>query len=130
MSGHYGVSQDELEQPAIRTRDAIVRAALDQLDLLALPSRLPAYQKASPTSKEASRAVAKRAPSQRERVEEAIHSAGAIGATRRELESLTGLLTQSLCGRINECKKLGVVMATVRVRDGGEVLVHREYYGK
>lgn len=30
---------------------------------------------------------------------------------------------------MNELKGEHSIMATVRVRDGGEVLVHREYYG-
>lgn len=95
-----------------------------------LPERLPAFQRGSSTSKQAARKVAKRTPNQRAKVEAEIQACGSYGATRRELEVITGLLTQSLCGRISELKGEGSIYATARVRDGGEVLVHREFYGR
>lgn len=100
------------------------------LDLFTLPPVSPPYQKGSPTSKEAARRVAGKAPSQRERVAAAILAAGIHGITRKELEGVTGFLTQSLCARIRELKVAGVVMPRAVEREGCEILVHRDHYPK
>lgn len=65
-----------------------------------------AYQPSSDTSKDAALRIEPVRRSMRREVYVAILAAP-LGLTRKELEAKTGLLTQTLCARLNELEKAG-----------------------
>ncbi len=93
---------------ATRTRKrAAVATDTASLDLFGTPPavkppRGAPYQPASDTSREAAERIQPHTTAMRETVYTAIASTGSDGATRKELESITGYLTQTLCARLNE----------------------------
>ncbi len=66
----------------------------------------PARQ-SSQTSKAAARKIQSHSLAMRQNVYTSIVAAGERGITRKELESVTGYLTQTLCARLNEMEELG-----------------------
>ncbi len=98
-------------------------------------SRIAApYQRESETSKEAALRIVPKVNALRDKVYDAIVAAGEAGATRKELEAVTGIITQTITARIHELKEEGAIrpltyfdlekraVATVR-REACEVLV-------
>lgn len=57
------------------------------------------------TSRDALAGIEQYVPSLGRKVYVAILAAAAKGLTRKELETTTGILTQTLCGRLNELEK-------------------------
>lgn len=94
----------------------------------------PAYQPDSPTSREAARRIAPHTLAMRENVRNAITSAGERGMTRRELEGVTGYLTQTLCARLNELEQVKEIRKLTRLENNAITVVRREgcaiYVGK
>ncbi len=109
----------------------------DQLSLLPERSSRPRapYQKGSPTSKAAAERIAPKSHQQREIVFQAIQSRGEFGATRKELEQITGFLTQAICPRLVELEGDPSKDLPRRIRklfrlvDGESVLVKRDGCG-
>jgi hypothetical protein len=87
---------------------------------------LPPYQPASSTSKDAARKIAPHSGAMRENVLNAIIASGEKGATRKELESVTGYLTQTLCARLYELEELGEIQKSTRSHNGEEIVLRRE----
>lgn len=69
-------------------------------------SDIAPFQSSSETSKDAAVRVEPARRSMRRQAYGAI-LATPLGLTRKELEAKTGLLTQTLCGRLNELEKAG-----------------------
>jgi hypothetical protein len=98
------------------------------------PLRIPAHAPNSPTSREAAIRIAPRTNALRDQVYDAIVAAGEAGATRKDLEAVTGIITQTITARIVELKREGLIqpltyfdikaraVATVR-RENCEVLI-------
>jgi hypothetical protein len=103
------------------------RPDTEVLSLFDEPPRedLPPYQPASSTSKDAARKIAPHSGAMRENVLNAIIASGERGATRKDLESVTGYLTQTLCARLNELEELGEIRKWTRPGPGNEEIVLR-----
>lgn len=92
------------------------------------PEHAP-YQVSSETSREAAERISPHITKMQGVVLNAIASRGEQGATRKELEEITGYLTQTLCGRLND---LETKMSPPRIRklyelkDGRAVVVKRD----
>lgn len=85
------------------------------------------YQPGSATSKAAARAITPRGAAMRENVRNAIIAAGERGITRRELEGVTGYLTQTLCARLNELEELRDIRKLTRLDiDNQEEVLRRQ----
>lgn len=69
--------------------------------------KIPPYAPASETSRAAAIRIAPKANALRDQVYDAIVAAGEAGATRKELERATGIITQTITARICELKKAG-----------------------
>lgn len=82
-------------------------------------SPVPAYQRGSQTSKAAAVQAVSFAPSQRERVQQMF--ATGDGWTQRELSERTGISRQSICLRVRELEKAGVIRKAGQQRAGCEV---------
>lgn len=81
------------------------------------------YQSSSETSKDAAIRVEPARRSMRRQVYVAILTMPYVGLTRKELEAKTGLLTQTLCGRLNELERAGRIR---KLRDVEGKLVRRD----
>lgn len=105
------------------------------LDLFSNPQQPPKepvvnapHQSGSQTSKAAARRIESKSQAMRVNVRNAIISAGARGMTRRELETVTGYLTQTLCGRLNELEEIGAIRKQTRLnRDNEEEVMKRDH---
>src|SRR5690242_7769430 len=73
------------------------------------PAKLPAHQSHSETSKAAALRIVPKAEGMRYEVLSVIADAGDAGATRKEVEQATGMLTQSVTPRICELKEAGLI---------------------
>jgi hypothetical protein len=88
--------------------------------------REPAYQPDSETSRAAARSIAPHTLAMRENVLNAIKAAGDRGITRKELESVTGYLTQTLCARLNELEQMKDIRKLKRIIAGEETTIRRQ----
>lgn len=73
------------------------------------PVPVPAYQKDSETSREAALRIQPKASGLRYEVLSVIIDAGEAGATRREIEQATGMLTQTVTPRLVELEQSGEI---------------------
>src|SRR5690242_12236412 len=89
----------------------------------------PAPSNRTTTSKAAAAAIEPHRQTQREKVQAFVESRGRLGATRNEIVAGTGLLLQSVCGRVAELLgedwRLLVESGEERGTPGGKVLVSR-----
>ena len=120
------VDPGDFERTATRNRKrATVATDTAALDLFGTPTmpkpaRGAPYQAASDTSREAAVRIAPRTDAMRETVYTVIAASGSNGVTRKELEAITGMLTQTLTPRLNELeharriRKLMVLDAATR----------------
>ncbi len=107
------VDPGDFERTATRNRKrAAVATDTAALDLFGTPptpkpARGAPYQADSDTSREAAERIQPHTTAMREIVYTAIAASGSDGATRRELEAVTGYLTQTLTPRLNELEHAG-----------------------
>jgi hypothetical protein len=71
--------------------------------------RIPAHAPNSETSREAALRIAPKASSLRDDVLRVIIDAGESGATRKEIEGVTGMLTQTVTPRLVELEQAGEI---------------------
>lgn len=83
----------------------------------------PPYQPGSETSKQAAEEIIPHVSRLQRVVFLAVQSRGSLGATRKEVESITGLLTQTVTPRLNELEHSGLIRKQRQTvhRDGGTV---------
>ncbi len=125
---------DPGEFTATRNRKrASVATDTNALDLFGTPpavkpARGAPYQADSDTSREAAERIQPHTTAMRETVYTAIASCGSDGATRKELEAITGYLTQTLCARLNELEHAGRIRKLMVLDDASReaVTVRRE----
>lgn len=87
--------------------------------------KIPAYQPSSETSMNAAKRVSPHTAAMRETVRDAVANAGDRGVTRKELESITGYLTQTLCARLNELEQSGEIRKLRRLNEKQQVEILR-----
>lgn len=102
----------------------------DALTLFDVPPSLPAYQRHSPTSRDAAKALRKRAPKVREMVRLYVLSRGEKGATYKECMEALALCSGTICGRLNELKESGICVETATRRGKCAVVVERRFYNR
>ncbi len=71
------------------------------------PARGAPYQADSSTSREAAERIQPQSSALREHVYDAVASMGSEGCTRKDVEAITGYLTQTVCPRLNELEHAG-----------------------
>lgn len=105
---------------------------MDAPTLFDSPPKVPPFQSGSDTSKDAAIALEKSGVAgwQEHMVETALLAAGDYGLTRREIHQQTGFLMSSVCGRIATLIEKGSAFQRAARRDGGHVLVHRQFWNQ
>ncbi len=128
------VDPGDFDRAATRNRKrAAVATDANALDLFGTPPapkppRGAPYQADSSTSREAAERIQPHTTAMRETVYTAIASTGSHGASRKELEAITGMLTQTLTPRLNELEHAGRIRKLVTLDDarGEAVTVRRD----
>jgi hypothetical protein len=85
------------------------------------PLRIPAHQSSSETSREAALRIAPKASGLRYEVLSVIIDAGEAGMTRREIEAVTGMLTQTVTPRLVELEQSGDVRKLTYLGDDRQI---------
>lgn len=83
--------------------------------------KVPAHQASSETSKAAALRIQPKASGLRYEVLSVIVDAGEAGLTRREIEQVTGMLTQTVTPRLNELEQSGEIRKLTYLGDDRQV---------
>jgi len=117
----------DFERTATRNRKrAAVATDTAALDLFGTPptpkpARGAPYQASSDTSREAAERIQPQSSALREHVYDAVASMGSEGATRKDVEAITGYLTQTVCPRLNELEHARRVRKLTTLTGDGEI---------
>jgi hypothetical protein len=118
-----------------RQRAAIAREQSSLFHVPHAPITPRAPRAARVVAHQATQGIGHKAPTQLQRIYGAIVAARHEGMTRRELSRALGIEINAVCGRVGELLKRGWIVepgtlgpdGPRRMRDGGAVLVGRDY---